>query len=553
MPESGGTISAKLGEKSMSQYSVLLVDDEEEVFQVIMKKLDWESMGFRIAGYAQNGVEALEMAEEQQVDVVMTDIKMPYMDGLTLCRKLKELYQKMKVIIFSGFDEFEYAKEAIKIEAEEYILKPINSNELREVFTRIKVNLDKELDEKRNIDKLREYYLESLPVLQENFYASLIDGRIPEDDIETYAKSYQIELTGPYYVVTVLHISTTKQAEDAAIDPFLLAVSVKRLAEEQLAGKWNSKVVTYLGDSIVITQLPDEESVTHFTDMMDQICKMAKRVCKARVTAGIGHVCKSPGLLSSSYQGAKNAVSYRVLYGNTRAINIAEMDPQESADMPWEEPYIQKILKKIKMGEAEPLEEAIRDFILKLQGSRMSLQKYQILIMELITELFRFGANNEMNLEEVFGENSDVYIQAMQLESPEALGSWMHDKCLKMQKMVLHERQDTTKSFVTKAIEYVKEHYSDQDLSIETICSYLNVSAAYFSTVFKKETGKTFINYLTDYRMEEALDLLLTQNEKTYVIAEKVGYSDPNYFSYVFKKQFGMSPSKYKTSKLEQN
>ena len=110
----------------MNQYTVLLVDDEEEVFQVIMKKLDWESMGFSIAGYARNGVEALEMAEELQPDVVMTDIKMPYMDGLTLCKKLKELYQKVKVIIFSGFDEFEYAKEAIKIEAEEYILKPIN-------------------------------------------------------------------------------------------------------------------------------------------------------------------------------------------------------------------------------------------------------------------------------------------------------------------------------------------------------------------------------------------------------------------------------------------
>lgn len=537
----------------MNQYSVLLVDDEEEVFQVIMKKMDWESMGFRIAGYARNGVEALEMAEELQVDVVMTDIKMPYMDGLTLCKKLKELYQKIKVIIFSGFDEFEYAKEAIKIEAEEYILKPINANELREVFTRIKTDLDKELDEKRNIDKLREYYMESLPVLQENFYASLIDGRIPEVDIENYAKNYQIELKGPYYVVTVLHVSTGGQTENSSISPFWLAVSVKRLAEEQLSQKYDSKVVNYLGDIIVITQLPDEDAITHFTDTMDQICKMAKRVCKVGVTAGIGHVCKSPGQLSISYQGAKNAVSYRVLYGNMRAISIAEIDPLENTDMPWEEPYIRTILKDIKMGEVEPLNETIREFITKLQGSRMSLQKYRILIMELITEIFRFGANNQINLDEIFGENSDVYIQAMQLESPEALGSWLHDNCAKMQKMVMHERQDTTKSFVTKAIEYVKEHYSDQNLSIETVCSHLNVSAAYFSTVFKKETGKTFINYLTDYRMEEAVDLLLTKNEKTYIIAEKVGYSDPNYFSYVFKKQFGMSPSKYKASKLEQS
>ena len=533
----------------MNQYTVLLVDDEEEVFQVIMKKLDWESMGFSIAGYARNGVEALEMAEELQPDVVMTDIKMPYMDGLTLCKKLKELYQKVKVIIFSGFDEFEYAKEAIKIEAEEYILKPINSNELREVFERIKVNLDKELDEKRNIDKLREYYMESLPVLQENFYTSLIEGRIPESQIEKYVQNYQINLTGPYYVVTVLHISTTNP-ENVPIDPFLLTVSVKKLAEEQLTEKWNCRTVTYLGDILVIAQLSDVDSVTHFTDDMDRFCKMAKRVCKAKITAGIGHVCSGPEELQMSYLGAKNAVSYRVLYGNTRAINIAEIDPQENADLPWEEPFIQKIIKKVKVGEEQPLLDAIAEFTEKLAGSKMSLQRYRILIMELITELSRFGANNQINLEDVFGGNGDVYTRAMQLESTDALREWLCENCLKLQKQVQNERQDTTKSFVSKAIDYVKEHYADTDLGIETICGYLNVSAAYFSTVFKKETGKTFINYLTDYRMEEAVELLLTQNEKTYVIAEKVGYTDPNYFSYVFKKQFGMSPSKYKAGKL---
>ena len=151
----------------MEKYSVLLVDDEEDVIQIIMKKMDWESMGFQIAGYAHNGVEALEMAEELQPDVVMTDIKMPYMDGLTLSRKLKELYRTVKIIIFSGFDEFEYAKEAIQIEVEEYILKPIDAGNLKEVFGRIREKIDREMDEKRNVDKLREYYMESLPAVSQ--------------------------------------------------------------------------------------------------------------------------------------------------------------------------------------------------------------------------------------------------------------------------------------------------------------------------------------------------------------------------------------------------
>ncbi len=312
----------------MNLYSVLLVDDEEEVFQLIIKKLDWERMGFRIAGYARNGVEALEIAEELQVDVVMSDIKMPYMDGLTLCKKLKELYQSIKVIIFSGFDEFEYAKEAIKIEAEEYILKPINASELREVFERIRGNLDRELDEKRNIDKLTEYYMESLPVLQENFYTSLIEGQIASDAIGQYAKNYQISLSGPFYVVTILHISSNAVGEEDAIrDATLLSMSVKKLAEESLAGKWDSRTVTYLGDIIVITQLADEESITHFTDRMDRICKMAKRVCKARVTAGIGHICNRPEQLiirvEDEIKHAKNYMNIqKVRYKNIFSIKF---------------------------------------------------------------------------------------------------------------------------------------------------------------------------------------------------------------------------------------
>ena len=532
----------------MSQYSVLLVDDEEEVFQVIIKKLDWEAIGFRIAGYAKNGVEALEMAEELQPDVVMTDIKMPYMDGLTLCRKLKDQYQQIKLIIFSGFDEFEYAKEAIKAEVEEYILKPINANELREVFVRIKTNLDKELDEKRNIDKLRSYYIESLPLLQENFYTSVLEGKIPSESIRTYALNYQIDLKGPYYLVTVLHISKTGM-DTEAMNPLLLAVSVKKLTEEQLNGKWNSRTVVYLGDLIVISQL-DEEDTRVYTDTMDKICKLALRVCNAKVTAGIGHLRSRVEDLSLSYQGAKSAVSYRVLYGTSRAINIAEIDPQETVDTPWEQPGIKKILKCVKMGDVEALRETEEEFIRELSARKMSPSRFQLLMIELLSELYRFGNENQISMEQIFGDRINMYQQLQQMESPDAVKRWLEDCCVKMQQQIQTDRQDTTKSFVARAVEYVQEHYGDKDLNIETICNYLNVSSAYFSTVFKKETGKTFIGYLTDLRMEQAVDLLITKQEKTYMIADKVGYTDPNYFSYVFKKQFGMSPSKYKAKVL---
>lgn len=528
----------------MKKYSVLLVDDEEEVFEIIMKKLDWESMGFFIAGYAKNGVEALEMAEELQPDVVMTDIKMPYMDGLTLSRRIKELYENVKIIIFSGFDEFEYAKEAIKIEVEEYILKPIDSDELREVFERIRTNLDKELDEKRNIDKLRKYYMESLPILQENFYIALIEGRINTERIDKYLTDYQITFKGPLYVVSVLHISNKELPPD--VEPYLMEVSVRRLADEQLKNPWDSRIFSYFGDIIIISQMSENEDMTSFTDEMDRFCKMAKRVCGAVVTAGIGYKCSRIEELSVSYQGAKNALSYRVMYGNGQAINIAEIYPQENNEDKWDDDSISYIFKIIKTGNSKELEDATSEIVDIFFGKGFSIQEYHVHIMRLIAEIYHFGNSNNLNMEEIFNKDEDAYLESLKLESPDALKDWFGDIFVKMQNMMMNKRISNTKSFVSKAIEEVKENYADQSLTVETVCRKLGVSTAYFSTVFKKETGTTFINYLTKYRMEQATELLLMQDEKTYIIAEKVGYSDPNYFSYVFKKQFGMSPSKYK-------
>lgn len=542
-------------DNSGNRYSVLLVDDEEDVIRIIMKKLDWESMGLVIIGHAANGVEALEMAEELSPDIVMTDIKMPYMDGLTLCKKLKELSRTIRVIIFSGFDEFEYAKEAIKMEAAEYLLKPVNAVELKEVFERVKNDLDRELDEKRNTDKLRAYYMESLPVLQESFYMALLEGRIAPEQIGRYMDSYQVQLKGPYYVVAVLHISQQSLEEESRMDPFLQAVSVRKFAEEQVEDRWRSRVVIYLGDIIMISQMHSREEMLEYTNEMDRLCRMAKKVCNARITAGIGYLCDNLEQLPLSYQGAKQAVSYRVLYGNTRAISISEVEPAEHVELNWEDvysTYIQQIMKKVRVGEGDELEKAISQFTEWLSGEQISMQKYRIVMMELVAELFRFTASHNLNPENVFGGNGDVYSQVLQMESAEVLDRWLRRVCTNLQNAVMNERQDSTKFFVKNAEEYVKEHFADQDLGVDEVCRKLNVSAAYFSTIFKKETGKTFVRYLTDYRMEKAVNMLMTGNEKTYVIAEKVGYAEPNYFSYVFKKQFGMSPSKYKAERLEQ-
>ena len=169
----------------MSLYRIMLVDDEEEVRKAMIRKMDWEQLGFTVAGDAENGEDALEKLEMLEPDVVMTDIRMPYMDGLTLVAKIREKYPFIKILIFSGYDDFEYAKQAIKYRVTEYILKPVNGEELSEILTRVRISLDEEIEQRRNISALQESYENSLPMLRELFLNDLVRRGCFGDGAET--------------------------------------------------------------------------------------------------------------------------------------------------------------------------------------------------------------------------------------------------------------------------------------------------------------------------------------------------------------------------------
>lgn len=204
------------------------------------------------------------------------------------------------------------------------------------------------------------------------------------------------------------------------------------------------------------------------------------------------------------------------------------------------------IYRSIRMSSEEELDKCIDLYVENSHLDSPSLQEYHFFLMDLVTNMHKFLLSNQMDTNLIFPKEEDVYQKVQQFSLAE-LSQWLKEVCKKIQRHIQEMRSDKTKSFVKRAVEHVHSHYMDKDLTVEALSQELHVSAAYFSTVFKRETGKSFINYLTDYRMEKAIRLLMEEEEKTYIIAESVGYSDPNYFSYAFKKKFGMSPSKYKS------
>ncbi|MEE8808206.1 MAG: response regulator [Lactimicrobium sp.] len=530
----------------MNKYKVMLVDDEKDVMDVIRQRIDWDAIGLEDPVYAANGLEALDLAEQVHPDIVMTDIKMPYMDGLELSRQLKQLYPNIRIIILSGFDEFEYAKEAVSLNAEEYLLKPIDAQQLQQVFTRIKNALDKEISDRQNQQMLENYYRQSLPVLQENFFASLVQGSIPPEEYQQYLHDYQISIPGPYYAAAVLYTSTTHVPK--GMDYMLLFMSVRKLAQEKISSRWQPHYFNYLSHLCMVISLQKKEDITEFTDELDRFCRLAHSMVNAVVTAGIGQVCSSPSEISASYAGARQAVSYRVIYGSCQAINITEIAPSENEEATdTSDADLRELIKQISLEDPAKLKAAINKYF-DANAGISSVITYNLFVMDLVGRLGRFARNNNLDTQEIFGKDA-IDWQNLQSRDPDTVKTWTMNVCLDMQAKLHEKRSSSTRDFVEKAKAYVNEHYMDSDLSLNTLCHVLGVSGCYFSTVFKRETNQSFVSYLTDVRMNKAADLLVEQNEKAYIVATQVGYNDPNYFSYVFRRKFGVSPSKYKAGR----
>lgn len=533
----------------MDTYTVLLVDDEENVIQAIMKKINWKKLGFSVIGYANNGVKALELVEKFQPDVVMTDINMPYMDGMELAGHIKADYPATKILLFTGFDEFEYAKEAVHLEVEEYILKPVSSIELTDIFTKLKIKLDQEISEKRNVEILQKYYMDSLPLLQANFYTMLIEGRIHRKELEKYLSDYQISFTGSFFCCLIIHTSSSQVPEN--MTPLLLSTSVEKQANEYFKEKWQAKFFFYQGNTVLLVELSKENEISELIDECDRFCRYVHRMIGANVTVGIGSVCEDVLDFSQSYNSARDALSYRAIYGGLRAINIQEIAPcKNTKPNSGHETELSYLFKIIRLKEEQEIVQVVQNYLHSISFKEKSLQQHHLDIMELLSEFCRFAANNDLVLEELSEDMGELYGKILDME-PNMLEKWVIKISISLHEKLVTERNQSRKSFVEKAKDYVHNNYVNEELSLDSICEELGVSNSYFSTIFKKETGNSFIGYLTDYRMDRASRLLLETNEKSYIIGKKVGYTDPNYFSYVFKRKFGVSPSKYRTEYKE--
>ncbi|WP_127836316.1 response regulator [Clostridium prolinivorans] len=535
----------------MRKYKLLIVDDEVEVRKGIIEKIDWNFIGFEIVGEAENGKEALEVFEKTLPDVLITDINMPFMNGLELSSIIREKYPTTKIILITGYDEFEYAHKAIKLNVLEYILRPISSSELTEILIKIKNKIDNEIAEKENIEALREYFRKSLPILKEKFLVSLITSTLTKEEIEEKSKSYNIDLSGKNYMVSIVSIDFSSNQKDFKEEKELWKFSVLNIVEEIII-KYNLGVAFINNETVVIISKSDDYDRNKIIEMnfnaLEELRQTIEKFLKFTVTIGIGNLCNDITKLNQSYQNAVAALDYKIFMGNNRIIWIEDIEPKSADKVVFDELKERSLESSIKVGTLEEISDTIDKLFKEISDFKVSFKDYQIYVMEMLTTILKVARNSDIDINDIFGSNHNLFIELYSLNTIEEVQNWFKNISIKIRNYIIKGRQDTANELVEKAKEYVKEHYKESDININKVCTYLHISPNYFSFIFKRETKTTFINYLTHVRMEKAKELLRTTNMKTFEIAENVGYSEPNYFSYSFKKRFNLSPSEYRNS-----
>lgn len=354
-------------------YKLILVDDEEEVRKGMLRKIDWAGYGFEIAGEAENGYEALTVAEKTPPDVVVTDIKMPFMDGIELSEALSKKYPTVKIIILTGFDEFEYAQKAINLNVVEYILKPIASKEFTELLDKVKKGLDEEIAQKENVEALRKHYEESLPILREKFLSSLITSRLTDAEFLEKNNSYATGINGDAYLVSVVSndavcIEETKSRGMSEVmfhphkDKKLLKFAMLNITGEVVA-KFKLGLAFLHDDTVVVIlsfrNTERDEMMSRVLTVFEEVRQCMEKYLRFTVTIGVGTFCSSPADLSRSYKNAINALEYRLILGNNRVICIQDVEPKCHEKVEFDELKERLLMSAIRVGNTGEIEGTI--------------------------------------------------------------------------------------------------------------------------------------------------------------------------------------------------
>ena len=523
-------------------YSVFIVDDEGIVREGIRNKIDWENTDFSVAGEAADGEIALSMIQDIKPDILITDIKMPFMDGLELAKMVKKSQPWVRIIILSGHDEFEYAKKAISLGIDDYLLKPFTSEEVISSLKKSAALIDKERQQLSFMTEMKKELKTKEKLVQKEFLTNLVYGSINSSDIMQKSQELGIDLFSRYYKIFISKIETANSGAES-----LLKIASQI---EAYASGWNQVITFFLHANRFVcifksnSQKEIEENVYSIAEAIEHVVKLNEG---CSVITAIGKTVEHLSMISDSYEDAHKIIEASNFANQNRIISSddLQLNGNELLELKENDPLVDR-LKYAGKNDISAIIEETMVLINKNPGQFQVFASY--ILVDLIFAVSKLVENLGGDIKNIKPEilQRSFVDDAVQDETN------FKDKVENILKFALEFRDSKMAGrygdVILKAKKYIDKNYADQNTSLTTVADVVCLSPNHFSTIFSQECKTTFIEYLTNVRIENAKRLIKESDMKGYDIAYECGFSDPHYFSYIFKKNTGLSPREFKSS-----
>ncbi|MEK3724713.1 response regulator transcription factor [Paenibacillus sp. FSL H8-0034] len=508
---------------------MLLADDEILTLQLMAHIIDWEEMGIEIVGSAINGAQALEMIEDTDPDLLITDIRMPQVDGMELIRRALSSKPDLQIIIVSAYAEFEYAREAIKNGAKGYLLKPLDENELMAVMKEIQ-------KEWLMTAAQQEQEKEMQQMKAEQSWRNLLYAPLPQQ------MSSSIPLPHTEYRLAVLKTESVTYGEQLHLQETMVEVS--KVLQNEIRIRLDRDVF----QNILFENYPGEWifalHASFQVEALDAILQARTDWLGIQILAGISLVKTDLNQLSEAYKEALDSLQYRFFHEDGQ-IFIYQPSVQDQR-LSTNEAFIQSLQRWVDKW----LDASTTDYLAEQLWNVIEIHtdkniddvyhRFYDLLFVMKMRLWNRDEHTAFQMLDSIRLNVDKKFRSLT-----ELQQFIIDILLELNALRRFEKSEHN-PLIYQAKQYIKQHYNT-NISLEQICEAVSVSRSYFSTFFKKETGMNVWDYLTEYRIEQAKRMLVETTMKNYEIALEIGYENPSYFTKMFKKQVGISPNEYKT------
>lgn len=528
---------------------VFLAEDEFIIREGIKNNIDWQAHGYEFCGEASDGELAFPLIQKTRPDILITDIKMPFVDGLALSRLVKKELPETEIIILSGYEEFDYAKEAIQIGVARYLLKPINGETLlQEIDSVAEIILGKQ-KEKEIREKYQKEMEENSLRDQMDLFQHLVTGDCSMEELLSVADKLDLKIMAPWYSIVLLKIQSMKHDyEEYSGSIVVVDERIAKLAEPEHVLIFDRALE---GRAFLFKADSEDELLAYQKEYLGDVKEVLSGYVNLRYFGGIGTPVNRLREIPASFEDASHAFAHRYLVAESCILDSSLLMQEGAAEnedfrisaVNPEQIDRTKMQEFLRTGDLDEVVYFVDEFFGKLDGGAMKSRIFrQYITMDAYFSIVDFLKGLGLQKDEIEAPDQDSSILQDEKNAMEYIVRIM-DKAL-----VLRERKASSRyeDVVSEVIHYIENNYAQEELSLNLLASHVNFSPNHLSMIFSQQTGQTLIRYLTDYRMNRAKELLRCSSKKSSVISMEVGYKDPHYFSYLFKKTQGMTPTQYR-------